>query len=961
MIDDVLKNFIYNQRKNIFNIINQSQFAKDYLGWIQKTNEVLQYIPRFTYTISNLAFLTSNISRDAMDAAIKVPEKDTTISGLKVLYRYMKNVSGAIKLICMQLSAKNREEFDTITTLFGGAEQTQYREGDYTTSYLDYKLNKKGKIVRGGILGWLETLADVLGNTDLMMRIESVDQRAKQLGLDIHEANASYDDYVSLNLPKKYLKKYITDEQIEAILGKDKANAWKETKDNEYFPYVPEEFEKEQLNNIFSDYEEEITNKFNSEIMSELQDVFDRCSIDFSKGTITSRSLGKIFLFANTRIQGGAQLLSFVNSHKKAATGSFLSLMMLGILKTLLGWSDDNPSDENKAVTGISIKNSFIRAFFPVQTAVMIPVNIGESIGRLLKSDDKSKNRSLINDLSNILWDNTLGAFTSMSGIVAVAANTPTFLISGELPNYGDEKKYNEFNYFKKKKAGINVDTLAKKTDSLLSKKLSNWLVNNGIYRFSSHEIDRFINMFLGNAEKQVEGVLGLGSIFNDKTNKIDWLNWKFDPVRDLLDGMLKPFSIKELTRSKDSDYINELAEYEMSKYDRFTGQVNTSAANRVTPDRLAEEDRAKFQKYFDRSYLAKRAINGLKIISDFASQIDKNKEGGEKAYRELVTIYKDMARFYRDFLENYDSDDNSKRSYQKYYKFIDNEIVKQNDKLTKIVEENALAKERPNLTFGWLEKDAGATETTEQDKTNAYYRSHPMTSLMESNTIDRDVSQIYDKRYGSNHLLGAALKNFINKIINNDNYKNLIKTDTFIKDSFKDTNVGASSFDSSWKILSTNKWFENEYMKFVNDEYSLENNKNKDKVPKELHSNDAVKELVFSALNHAGKNSSILSGIDKPSNNSKEYIRQLIDKLDTYGSTKGAKNRHLEELYVYGKYAKYLKDNNKNYDYEELEKIVNDYSTERKADSTNPIKEKVNGKYVWKSKDNIEKLIWGE
>lgn len=693
LIDDTLKNFIYNQRKNIFSIINQTQWAKDHLGWIQKVNDIAQFTSRASFTVFSLPFQTANFSRDAMDVALKGSEENSIITGMMLPIRYMNNMYQTIKLVGGLLSAKNREEFNRITELFGGAEQTQWKEGEYTANYLDYKINKKGKIVRGGMLGWLETLTEKLGNSDLIPRIVALKQRCKKLGIDLYEATSSYDDYVSLNLPKRILKKYFTNEQIEQVLGKDKAQAWKETKDNEFFPYVPEDFEKAQLDDILHDSggEEDILSYNDPGIQSDLQDIYDRSSIDFSKGTLSTRSLGKVFLFANTILQGGYQTLQYSATHKKTAVGAFSSMMMLGVLQSVLGWEDDEPSDDTAGIKGFEIKPLGIT--LPMQSVMLLPVKLGNSIGNLIKGNSTKKS---FEDLKSIVFDNTLGAFNSPSGFFAIAAGLPTFIVSGELPNYYDSKKYNEFNYFIKLKMGANVDHLTKSMDSLASIQISKFLVDNGIYDYSAHEINRVMQLCFGNAVSQLEGLMGLGSIFNRKENKIDWLDYKWDPIKATINSVTKPFKIKEFPRSPDSEFIDETKFNSMSLYDRFTGQVGTNAKNRITPEELSEEDRKKYQSYFDKSYLAWKAQENLKMIYKFYSQIDDTKVGADKAKKDITKIYKDLAHTYKVFLDNYNG---TPEGYRNSYRIMDEELFKHNDSIYYINEENKNApKEKTTL-----------------------------------------------------------------------------------------------------------------------------------------------------------------------------------------------------------------------------------------------------------------------
>jgi hypothetical protein len=747
LINDTLKNFIYNQRKSIGNIQLSNQYIKDSLNLIAKVNNILQTIARTSYTVASIPFQLANIPRDTLDVAIKGDENNTFTSGyLGLIPRYITQLYNYFKVAGGLLSAKNREEFNTLTTLFGGAEQTQYREGEYTTTYLNYKLNKKGKIVRGGMVGWLETLIDIGGMSDLITRVAVLKNRCRQLGLDIHDINATYDDYLSLELPKNLLERYITDSDIETIFGRDKADAWRATKDTEYIPFVPEEFEKRQLNNILSSHQNEIDSRVNPDLRAELQELYNRSSIDFSKGTALTRSLGKVFMFFNTRTQGGYQYLRYANSHTRSFSGSISALLTLGILGTLLGWEDDDPEDKEKRVLkGLHIEDDSlgINVILPTQSFPLIPHRIGVSIGRLIKNIkeynninksgasedfkeklynerlDKTIGKDLITELTGIAWDNSLGSFNTPSGLAGALLGSLSFLPFGELPNYGDEKKYHEFSYYAKKKAGINVDTLTKKSDTWLSRKLSEWLVDNGIYKYSAHEIDRYLKLYFGNAVSQVEGMLGLKTILDDKDNNINWFKYTSDQVDALISSMTKPFTVPLFVQNYSSKEIDRLEFESLSKYDRLTGQTGTTARNRVKPEYLSDEDKLKFQKLYDIHYLARRAQSNLKGIYSIIDKIDRNASGGEKAYKEAVQIYRDYADYAKDMLDSYDPFEEGAVPYQKIYPLLDEKKNVSIGKVNAVVKNSAKKAEEGGFRDSLIGKgiDAILKATTSEAK----------------------------------------------------------------------------------------------------------------------------------------------------------------------------------------------------------------------------------------------------
>lgn len=747
LINDTLKNFIYNQRKSIGNIQLSNQYIKDSLNLIAKVNNILQTIARTSYTVASIPFQLANIPRDTLDVAIKGDENNTFTSGyLGLIPRYITQLYNYFKVAGGLLSAKNREEFNTLTTLFGGAEQTQYREGEYTTTYLNYKLNKKGKIVRGGMVGWLETLIDMGGMSDLITRVAVLKNRCRQLGLDIHDINATYDDYLSLELPKNLLERYITDSDIETIFGRDKADAWRATKDTEYIPFVPEEFEKRQLNNILSAHQNEIDSRVNPDLRAELQELYNRSSIDFSKGTALTRSLGKVFMFFNTRTQGGYQYLRYANSHTRSFSGSISALLTLGILGTLLGWEDDDPEDKEKRVLkGLHIEDDSlgINVILPTQSFPLIPHRIGVSIGRLIKNIkeynninksgaseefkeklynerlDKTIGKDLITELTGIAWDNSVGSFDTPSGLAGALLGSLSFLPFGELPNYGDEKKYHEFSYYAKKKAGINVDTLTKKSDTWVSRKLSEWLVDNGIYKYSAHEINRYLKLYFGNAVSQVEGMLGLKTILDDKDNNINWFKYTSDQVDALLSSMTKPFTVPLFVQNYSSKEIDRLEFESLSKYDRLTGQTGTTARNRVKPEYLSDEDKLKFQKLYDIHYLARRAQSNLKGIYSIIDKIDRSASGGEKAYREAVQIYRDYADYAKDMLDSYDPFEEGAVPYQKIYPLLDEKKNVSIGKVNSVVKNSAKKAEEGGFRDSLIGKgiDAILKATTSEAK----------------------------------------------------------------------------------------------------------------------------------------------------------------------------------------------------------------------------------------------------
>lgn len=660
LLHDNLYNFIYKQGKSLFNIASIDQYVKDNLAWVYKLNTFLNALQRASYTSLNAAFQVANAPRDTGDVAFKSSDKDTFVSGFTgFIFRYVNHLWGLSKLAGSLTTNYGREEFKMLTDLFGGAEQTQYKDGDYTASYLDYKYNKNGKIVRGGILGVLDEIATVAGMTDLGSRVVAIKRKLKQLGIDPYEIDATPDDYLSLELPKRLLKKYISDSDIESVFGKDKADVWKELSDNDFVPFVPEEFEKSHLEAVIHlDRLEKyiINNKVPPQLRTELQEIYDNCTIDFSKGTLTTRTLGKVFLFANARLQGGYQYFRYINNKKKAAAGAMSFLITAGIMAAVLGWEDDKPNYTESVLKGINIKPLNIK--LPLQTFPMMFYRLGVHVGYELSSlfgKGSRYNTSFANEVASILWDNTAGAMEQPSGLYGVALTTPSFLLTGQNLSFSDTGKYHDFNYFIKQKAGANVDTLTKEMDTVLARSMSKWLVDNGVsYKYSTHEIDRYLRSIFGNSLHQMEGLLGIKTILDDKDNSIGWLDYANDQIKAFIESLAKPITITDIPHSEDSEYLKELEAQQMSLYDRFTGQIGAKKKDRVTPEMLPEEDRIKYQKHYDNAILSTRANALLQVIQRTAYRIDKDKVGGEKAFNEIAIMYKDLAYKFREIIDKH-------------------------------------------------------------------------------------------------------------------------------------------------------------------------------------------------------------------------------------------------------------------------------------------------------------------
>lgn len=985
LLHDNLYNFIYKQGKSLFNIASIDQYVKDHIAWAYKLNTFLNALQRASFTSLNAAFQVANVLRDTGDVAFKSSDKDTVVSGfIGFIPRYVNHFWGLSKLAGSLTTEYGREEFKMLTTLFGGAEQTQYKDGDYTTSYLDYKYNKNGKIVRGGILGILDEIATAAGMTDLGSRVLAVKRKAKQLGIDPYEINATYDDYLSLELPKRLLKKYISDSDIERIFGKDKANVWKDLSNNEFVPFVPEEFEKSQLDSLLKWDKSEIDNKVSPQLRTELQEIYDNCTIDFSKGTLTTRTLGKAYLFANARLQGGYQYFRYMGNKKKAAAGSVSFLITAGIMAGVLGWEDDKPNYKEDVLKGINIKPLGIK--LPLQTFPMMFYRLGVHIGYDVKSlfgKDSRYNTSLASEAASILWDNTAGAMEQPSGLYGVTLTTPAFLLTGQNLSFSDTSKYHEFNYFRKQKAGANVDTLTKSMDTEVSRSISKWLVDNGVsYKYSTHEIDRYLRTIFGNSLHQMEGLLGIKTILDDKDNNIGWLDYTNDQIKAFMESITKPLTIKDIPHSEDSDYLEQLEALQMSLYDRFTGQIGANKKDRVTPEMLPEEDKLKYQKHYDNAILSKHANELLQVIQRTASRIDKDKVGGEKAFSELSVMYKDMAYKFREIIDKHNG------NLDESLGLLDTLSGSEIQESEQLLKENKEAEKEPNILVKGIDAIANAistnSEAQEPESSSKEQRQHPVTSFVETSYVNEEdaFSSIKDGRFGPNHLTNYDLIEFTKYISGgkretptkdktgtfveysykaNPNFTKLSKTNPVVKDFVAEdiADTKKDSYVNAYKELIKQPWFKQEYKKFTYNKY----NASKD-IPSIFADNDAIQQMGYSIKNHAGSYTKIISNIKNPSTDARQYLRQMYDAVENAPNkwVSSAHERHLVEYYLFSTYLKHLQEKNLDYDIGALQREAEDYKLLSGADSRNPVKKKnSDGKYVLKSADEVDKEVWGE
>ena len=664
LVDDVIKDFLYNQRKSLSHIINQHDWARKWLGGIVQLNSIIHALARASFTIFNPSFQTANVSRDIADVTLK-STPDSFAKGLLFPLKYIKNMSNILAYYFSLSKASNRREFNKLAALFGGEEQTQYTEGEFSINYMKYKVNKKGKIVRGGPFAFISTLTNALSKSDLPPRIIAIKQRAKEMGVNLELLDATVDDFISLNLTKGVLKNYITDGDIKNIFGDDKLKAWLATKDDEYFGYVPEEFEKSLVEHL-------LLNKYStSELMkgvptieqySELQELYSKASIDFSRGTLLSRTLGKFFLFANTRLQGGYQTFQYVNNNKKAATGAITSMATLALLAVISGLDDDDASDDDR-LRGINLKVGEQRYRIPAQTIILIPYNMFRGLFKSIF--DKEGMEDLKDDLINSINNETFAVANQLTGLSSLVLNAGSIFYTGHTLNFGDSEKYNKFSPYQIQKMGANVDRLIKKGDSVLAYSLSKWLVDNGLsYKYSTHEINRVIENLFGDAEQQIEALLGMKLILTDSDAKIKWLDWKLDLVDDFFNGATKQFMPNESAYSEEVDYIKNIAQTSLSLYDRYTNQIGAKKADRYTPDELTDEERKKYGVYYNKHYLANQYLENIKYLNNILYHIDLEKEGGQKAYNHLAIQIKHLAKDYKTILDNY-NDEYGDRDYE--------------------------------------------------------------------------------------------------------------------------------------------------------------------------------------------------------------------------------------------------------------------------------------------------------
>jgi hypothetical protein len=659
LVNDTIKDFLYNQRKAFLSVHNLRELLYDAVLFADKILVLGNLLPRFSYTQGDPGFQVTNIARDSADAAYKTLPNEyfrSLLYPLDVLRLFSKNMGR----LAYTMTPWGWEDFNHIAATFGGAEQTQFREGEELDQYLDFKVNKKGKVVRGGRLAVVNTIIDFLGNTDLIPRVTSLKEKAKKLGVDLDTIDMTYDDYVSLNTKKKYLKRYLSDKDIENIFGKERATIWREVGDDEYIPFVPENFEKEKLNKLLSTFEKEIDSNINEDLFTELQDIYDNCTINFSKGTPLTRTLGRVFLFAHARIQGGWQTVKWAANNKRAASGVATSLLTLGALSVMLGL-DDPTQTEKEGLSGMRLqfKQDMPVINYPAQSAPLWLWYTGQQIGHWIKGNlsGTESAKKILSASMAVLSDN-FNPIKSPSGTVGFLMDLPTLYYTGKTSYINDEEDYHSFSYFYKNKVGANVDRLTKNMDYAFAELISSWLIDSGLStKYSTHEITNLLRNILGNTPNAIDSLLGLKIALTDTDSHLNFFDYEdSNPIEAIKKKVMKGFVPEEKLFSADHKYIKEQINNQMTLYKRYTQQPLSSMKDLTKPEDIPEDIKKDVVKYYEKSFLAAKANNLLQKLLDQAQSCDITTPEGEKAFIRAAKLYKKTAEEVRRNIDNYEA-----------------------------------------------------------------------------------------------------------------------------------------------------------------------------------------------------------------------------------------------------------------------------------------------------------------
>lgn len=816
-----------------------------------------------------------------------------------------------------------------------------------------------------GVIMKAKQFFEHLQKSDMLARIAELEylmnhsKDANDNPMDTEELDVSPDTVWGLNLSKKKLRSLGMEESIiDTVLTPEQREIYKNTPSTATLYLDLSEDQKDLLQSLHEDEGFVVRDEtyLSDDQVVQIQREVALCTTDFLRHGAVSDSLNHFFLFARAGINGFSQLGSWYSRRKeqgreKEVYGKLISSAILGGVMSLLFGDDDEEPEQYWNGFRFRVGD------FTFDMPMMPEDSIAFNAGRYLVKGESGK--KFITDMIT----HTIPTFGL--GVVGIGAS----VVSGKRLNNPFQSNFAEpiVSPYLKEKYGDALDKIINNNTSYLARIMPNIFGMTPIdwqYILTSSGVGWF--------DKVIESAAGVDRSVIGTSGEIAFAGQGFFKTLANMIGINKP-----LYKTKSEARLEELFSEARSQHT-------------LNPDDKDLE--AKYLLLYNATNLQKELLKGMLLASTpeqyeallkartTTANVSLNAIGeSTMPVEDLRTMRRIAANF-----NEVEKEEIAGRDSKEFSNKIDRDYKESRGSVFKDVAKDLLD-ELNVLSVKDAEAETVESNLKTVDKTfekefkgrTDLEEEHLGTALVETGKTEIDYGSIYNNRYGPNHLLGAEMKTFVSRIAGGDRTVTIntgtgsttkqaspyemtkefyteLKNNPAVLSHFTADEIGTQKFNAAYKYLAEKEWFKTAYRKYVNSMYGG----SKSLLPK-YKDNDAILEMAYSMRNHAGKNTRAISSVTTASS-ARNYLRKLIDAVDKNPSTSRSKTRHLEELYIYGKYLKHLEDTKKSSDPAEKLKIIKDFAKKRKADSTNPTKHLVNKEYVNFTLDEMEKEIWG-
>ena len=616
-------------------------FVKN-LKLLCKLQNASMFFSKMGLTTLRLPFVFgTNHVRDYIDLWAKSPVFDNQVSGVQQIEQLLtlgKLYANTYLNEWIPMLSGRKTKLSLLDK-FGLGYNTRYRT-IYDLNHfetIDGQLVPKGKFSQ--FIRFLEASDKVGRYTQLKLLMQ-------RDGLREDSFNVSRDNIAGLDgFSKRTLRENgVSETLVLSVLTPEQASRWNRAGDEEILNYI--DLTQEQYDRIYNAINPADVHALDKQTVIKYARILRQCTTDFSRGSKTSRTINKYFMFFGAALNGLTEYANWIRRSPKRAKVLAFETFMMGMIAQAMGLLMDD--DEDTMRYAIRFKIGDIIFKLPVLNEASLAFNAG----RVLAKGDNQKVMSFI---KNQLWANTGGLFGSPRGLPVIGLGLLQGLTGGNIYKLSDPFEgytvHTTSDWFKYKNFPSRLVSHNTSTVALLLNRL--------VPSVSPDTFDYVLNDMIGIGSSlgmTVDSLLTTLSVIGPKQDLYNYIRLQLNPNVEISNTRLGfseytfPF-VSSASKYMFSNNDRKLKQLYSQYYSDYLDEVGTLDKDPKTPE----------QESLRNKYLI--SYSGSQLVNLYYKMISLEPKASNRA-----SLIKEKDKMVQDFMDYFDDNENYSNKLRKYY-----------------------------------------------------------------------------------------------------------------------------------------------------------------------------------------------------------------------------------------------------------------------------------------------------